>query len=122
VVVNSGTIKGPTALDFQGVNPTLSLLLGSNIQGVVNTVEALNLNVQEGLNLRLTIEEENGFGRLNIGSPYITVGNTETIAVVDRTGFTMQADVLEDLSDSVLDSIYRGKYDYLHCCDLHCGG
>ena len=122
-VTNSGTILSAQsyALQFTGTNPTLTLLLGSNIQGGVITDSALNLNVEEGLNLRLTIEETNGFGRLNIPSPYVKIGNTETIAVVDRTGFTLQADVLEDLSDSLLDSIYRGKYDYLHCQELHCG-
>lgn len=123
-VTNSGKIKSVLsyALQFEGANPTLSLLLGSNIEGPITSLSPLNVIVQEGLNLRLTIDDaSNGFGFLNIGSPYITVGNTETLAVVDRTGLALQADVLEDLSDSVLDSIYRRRFFYLHCCKPHCG-
>ncbi len=118
-ITNSGTIKSSQsfALNLSGTNPTLTLLFGSNIQGEIQvSTDPLNLNVQEGLNLRLTIDDSsNGFGTLGIDSPYITVGNTETIAVVDRTGLSLQADVLEDLSDGILDGVFRRRIPYLYC-------
>ena len=123
-LTNSGTIKSAQshALRFTSTNPTVSLLLGSNLQGTITSTSPLNLTVQDGLNLRFTIDDDsNGFGALNIDSPYVTVGNTETVAVVDRTGLALQADVLEDTTDSILDDIFRREYFYLHCCYPDCG-
>ena len=117
-LINSGTIKSVSAnaINFTGANPTLSLKRGSNLQGTVNSDNALNLIVERGLNLRLTIEELNGFGTITTSMPYVTVGNTETISTVDQSSFAMQSDIIEDLSDSILDAIYRNQDYYMNCC------
>lgn len=111
-VLNSGTIQAQqgAALDFNGADPTLSLMMGSNLQGTVETVDPLALVVQRGLNLGLTLES-GSFGTLSIDAPFVQVGNT--IAVIDPTGFAIQADVVADLSDTLLGSIYRHRYI---CC------
>ncbi|NGX46554.1 MAG: hypothetical protein K940chlam2_01746 [Chlamydiae bacterium] len=114
-VINSGTIYSAlsNALDFQGSTPTLTLLRGSNIQGPVkvsNSAASLALNVEKGLNLALTLTGNN-FGTLGISLPFVQVGST--IATVDPTGLAMQADVAADLSDTILDGIYRHR---LSCC------
>ncbi|MCH9626872.1 MAG: hypothetical protein S4CHLAM2_05030 [Chlamydiales bacterium] len=117
-LINSGTIKSNQsfALLLGGTNPTLSLLRGSNLQGPVQAVDdSLNLNVQTGLNLALTLDPGGmGFGTLGIESPFVLVGNT--INVIDRTGLAMQADLLADLSDPILNNIYRHRTAFSCAC------
>ncbi|MCC5831877.1 MAG: autotransporter domain-containing protein [Chlamydiales bacterium] len=115
LVVNSGTISSAAAaLDFSGLNPRLELLSGSNLQGSVETVNPLGLTVDRGLNLSLTLGS-GSFGDLAINAPFVLVGNT--IAVIDTTGFAFQADLLADLSDTLLSSIYRHRF----VCCTPCG-
>ncbi len=123
MIANSGTIvaleSGTYALNFEGSNQTLNLLRGSNIQGavIVSSIFALNLNVETGLNLALTLDPASSrtYGSFGIQAPFVNVGNT--VAVIDPTGLAMQADVAADLSDTILNNIYRHK---LSCC-VPCG-
>lgn len=119
-VLNSGTIRSAEALtlNLTGANPTVTLLRGSNLQGPVRTIDLLNLNVETGLNLALTLTNDSvGFANLGITAPFVRVGNT--IAVIDPTGLALQADVIADLSDTILSGIYRCR---LHCCNCCCQG
>jgi len=125
-IVNSGTIRtaddSSSALDLQGTNQTVSLLRGSNLQGFVQTInDGLNLNVETGLNLALTLEPFSaGFDNLGIEAPFVLVG--QTIAVVDPTGLALQADVLADLSDTILDGIFRHRAVFTcPCVPYGCG-
>lgn len=108
--INSGTIKAAYsfALNFHGLNPTLTLKPGSNLQGGVGTVEALNLNVEKGLNLDLLLGYGT-FGDLDIENPYIIaydgLADQYRIITLDRAGFTLQADFLADLSDGILETL-----------------
>lgn len=119
VLINSGTLKSVQrhAVNFSGSNPTLNLNRGSILIGSVESSSAaLNVGIEKGLNQRLTINDNsNSFASLNINQPYITVGNTETVATVDPTSFVMQSDMLEDLSDSILDAIYPNREFFLNC-------
>jgi len=112
-IINSGTIRSTQgfALNLQGTaSQTLSLLRGSNLDGGVHveTVD-LDLNVETGLNLALTLDPTStaGFGTLGIDAPFVILGNT--IAVIDPTGLAMQADVVADLSDTLLNGIYHQR-------------
>jgi len=68
----------------------------------------LNLNVETGLNLALTLDPGGlGFGTLGIEAPFVLVD--KTIAVIDPTGLALQADGLADLSDTIFDGIYRHR-------------
>ena len=114
-LINSGTISSAQsfAIESEGSDTTFTLLQGSNIQGPVRIVDVLNLNIEKGFNLALTLTDDSaGFGTLNIDAPYAILDNT--IVVIDRTGFAMQADVIADLSDTVLADIYRHRFD---CCN-----
>ncbi|MCC5832644.1 MAG: autotransporter domain-containing protein [Chlamydiales bacterium] len=121
-VINSGTIRSREsfALLFQNeTNPTLTLLRGSNLQGLVQVTEdLLNLNVETGLNLALTLTDvSSGFNNLGIEAPFVLLA--DTIAVIDPTGFTLQPDLIADLSDTILNNIYRCRLD---CCgSCSCG-
>jgi len=121
-IFNAGTIRSAQSFAINyagGTNFNLSLLRGSNLQGTVNvTGETLNLSVETGLNLALTLTDASpGFGTLDIEAPFVILGNT--IGVVDPTGLAMQADVLADLSDTILDGIYR--YSSCKCDPCRCG-
>jgi len=121
-IINSGTIRSLRgfALRLTGLNQTLSLLRGSNLQGGVLVGDtALNLNVETGLNLALTLDNTStaGFGALGIDAPFVLVG--DTITVIDPTGLAMQADVVADLSDTILNGIYRHRT--CHCTPCGCG-
>jgi len=120
-IINSGTIRVAAAnafvLNLTGIDPTLSLLRGSNLDGNVNVgATALNLNVETGLNLALTLNS-GSFGSLGIDAPFVLVGST--ITVIDPTGLAMQADVVADLSDTILNGIYRHRT--CHCTPCGCG-
>ncbi|MCH9627247.1 MAG: hypothetical protein S4CHLAM2_08820 [Chlamydiales bacterium] len=112
-LINGGTIKGGAGFSAivytdSSTNPTLTLLRGSNIQGSVNSfTDPINLNVESGLNLLLTLSN-GSLGSLGIEAPFAVV-NDNTVAVIDRAGFALQADVLADLSDTILGGIYRNK-------------
>ncbi|NGX53624.1 MAG: hypothetical protein K1000chlam4_00338 [Chlamydiae bacterium] len=112
-IINSGTIRSAQsfALTISGTNPTLTLLRGSNLQGKVLATPSFNLNVETGLNLALTLTQ-GSFTALGISAPFVQVG--QTIAVIDPTGLALQADVATDLSDTILDGIYRHR---LGCCN-----
>lgn len=114
VLTNSGTIRSSNyAINFSGADSTVNLLRGSSLQGAVRSVNPLNLNVETGLNLALTIEGD--FAALGIDAPFAQVGSV--VGVVDPTGLSLQADVLADLSDTILDGIYRQR---IGCC-TSCG-
>ncbi|MCH9626876.1 MAG: hypothetical protein S4CHLAM2_05070 [Chlamydiales bacterium] len=118
-VVNSGTIVSTqaNALNFAGASPTLTLLRGSNLQGAVQATNPLALNVQNGLNLALTLGS-GSFDALNIDAPFAQVGNT--IAVLDPAGFAMQSDILADLSDTFLGGVYRYRTAFPCRCFSPC--
>ncbi|MCC5832936.1 MAG: hypothetical protein JJU12_07850 [Chlamydiales bacterium] len=107
-IVNSGRIRAADgfAIQSEGFNPTLTLLRGSNLQGPVGIFsDFLTLNVETGLNLLLTLTpDSDGFSPFQIDAPFVQVGNT--IVVIDPTGFVLQANVIADLSDTVLSNIY----------------
>lgn len=117
-VVNSGTIISEQAeaiLFESSSNPTLVLQQGSNLQGRVGSISHnLNLNVEKGLNLLLTLSDaSNEFGNLNIDSPYVLLNNKQ-IAVVDDTLFHMQEDMAADISDNILGGVFHD------CCPNPC--
>jgi len=122
-IINSGTIRSTQsfALNLLGTtSQTLSLLRGSNLQAGVHLENAnLNLNVETGLNLALTLDPTStaSFGILGIDAPFVLVGST--ITVIDPTGLAMQADVVADLSDTILNGIYRHRT--CHCTPCGCG-
>ncbi len=72
-IINSGTIRSAKhfALDISGTNPTLTLLRGSNLQGDVQITPLVNLNVETGLNLALTLGK-GGFSTLGISAPFVS--------------------------------------------------
>ncbi len=114
-IINSGSVHSSTthAIRFDEGNSTLTLLRGSTIQGSVFTNKPLNMNVESGLNLYLSLDAGGDtFHNLGINAPFVRLG--QTLAVVDPTGFALQADVAADLSDTVLDGIYRHR---LSCCE-----
>ncbi|MFZ0565019.1 MAG: autotransporter domain-containing protein, partial [Chlamydiales bacterium] len=122
-VINSGTVISAQdfAIFLSGADPTLSLLRGSNIQGpVFPSSSPLNLNVETGLNLVLTLDTGGTFGALGIEAPFALVGN-DLIAVIDPTGLAMQADVVADLSDTILDAIYPHRTGFPCCIPCGCG-
>ncbi|NGX61970.1 MAG: hypothetical protein K940chlam9_01462, partial [Chlamydiae bacterium] len=110
-IINSGTIIAKSneglgfAISFFDSNPTLTLLRGSNLQGqVFSRDDPLNLNVETGLNLALTLNSAGmSFGELGIEAPFVRVG--DVVGVIDPTGLAMQVDVLADLSDTILSDI-----------------
>lgn len=114
---NSGTIRVPTgeAIRFQSANYFLSLLRGSNIQGAVVLTGGGTraIEVQKGLNLALT-NVGNSWTTVDAeGNPFVLSGNT--LAVVDRTGFAIEVDILDDLTASILNQ--RKCYN---CCACSC--
>ncbi len=110
-IVNSGTIRGVgPAIVMDGANPTLTLLRGSNVQGSIFFSDPLTLSVEKGLNLFMDLDGT--FATLNIDAPHVQVG-TDVVGVIDPTGLTLQPDVIADLSDTILDGIYRHR---LGCC------
>lgn len=115
VLTNSGTIRSSNfAINFSGTGSTVNLLRGSNLQGAIRSVNPLNLNVETGLNLALTIQGD--FAALGIEAPFVQLGSV--VGVVDPTGLSLQADVLADLSDTILDGIYRYR---IGNCGPSCG-
>lgn len=119
-IINSGTIKSSEAFAVifnGGLRANLSLLRGSNLQGRVGYFDhPLSLNVERGLNLALTFDDTSpGLITRGVDAPFILAGNT--IGVVDPTGFAMQADVVADLSDTILNGIYRHRFC---CCHSSC--
>ncbi|MCH9626875.1 MAG: hypothetical protein S4CHLAM2_05060 [Chlamydiales bacterium] len=119
-VVNSGTIVSlqANALNFAGTDPSLTLLRGSNLQGAVQTTNPLDLNVQRGLNLALSLAS-GSFDTLNIDAPFVLANGA--VAVVDPTGFAVQADAVADLSDTFLGGIYRHRAAFPSVCADTCG-
>ncbi len=113
VLANSGTIQGTAAaITMQGTNPTLNLLKGSNLQGLIEVGNPLNLGVETGLNLALTLNS-GSYGSVAISAPSVQVG--AVVGVIDPTGLALQTDVVADFSDAVLGSIYRHRLG--GCCD-----
>jgi len=114
-IINSGTIRSEQSFALHlsgGATPTVSLLRGSNLQGrVLVNDDDVNLNVETGLNLALTLDSTSsaGYGKLGIEAPFIILVEDKTIGVIDPTGLSMQADVVADLSDTILGGIYRHK-------------
>ena len=117
-VINSGTIYSAQffALYFNGANNVLTLLRGSNLQGPVRVDSNFTLNVERGLNLALTLDS-GAFDNVGISAPYVVKNNV--IAVIDRTGLALQADVAADLSDTIFGALYHHR---LSCCaPCRCG-
>jgi hypothetical protein len=121
-VTNSGTViasnPAGAAFSFSGANPTLNLQRGSNIQGRVALTQAGTLNVQKGLNLALTTTG-NVFTTITTqGAPFATSGNL--VAVVDRTGFAMEVDILDDLTAVIMNNLgSQYCFDCNDCCDVY---
>lgn len=116
-IINSGTIIAElsNAIEVNGLNTSLTLLVGSNIQGTVALNELTSVAVERGLNLALTLTPTSvGFGPLFIDAPFVLIG--DTLAVYDPTGLGMQTDVLADLSDTVLNDIYRRRTGFACPC------
>ena len=116
-IINSGKLRSAqdSALSLEGSNLELTLLRGSNIEGkVVFLGDPVDVNVETGLNLALILDpaSDTTFGELGIHAPFVQVG--DTLAVIDPTGLTLQADVLADLSDALLSGIYRHRF---RCCN-----
>ncbi len=111
-IINSGILSSVGSLAINDISGdlTLTLLRGSNIQGGVEVIAPLNVNVETGLNLALTIDSSD-FGAFGIQAPYIQVG--AILGVIDPTVLTLQPDVIADLSDTILNGIYRHR---LGCC------
>jgi len=106
LIINEGTIQGADAtLYLTGSSPTFAPALGSVIAGPISTQQPLNLIVAQGENLVLSLQSGGTFGALNIVGPY-ALSKDAQIAVVDPTGFAMQADTTADLSDTILSGIY----------------
>lgn len=108
-IMNSGTIISEQgyAIHFEdSTNPLLTLQKGSNLQGDVGSIgDPLNLNVENGFNLLLTLSDDSeDFGKINSESPYILL-NGKAIAVVENTFFALQEDVAADMSDTILGGI-----------------
>lgn len=126
-VTNGGTIIATTnpnniAIALGSSNATLNLLRRSNIQGAVAVALPSTLNVQKGLNLALTVTPLSGAGAFTTinteGAPYATSGNL--IAVVDRTGFAMEVDILDDLTAVVMNNLgSQYCFDCNDCCDTY---
>lgn len=124
-VTNSGTIianSDPSnfAILLGSTNPTLNLQRGSNIQGAVAIALPGTLNVQKGLNLALTTTPLSGAGAFTTittqGAPFATSGNL--IAVVDRTGFAMESDILDDLTAVIMNNLgSQFCFDCNDCCE-----
>ncbi|NGX54888.1 MAG: hypothetical protein KR126chlam2_00508 [Chlamydiae bacterium] len=108
---NAGIIRSAQsdALNL-GNSHTLSLLRGSLLEGTVSVGSSFTLIVERGLNLFLTLGS-GGFDSLDVSMPFVQVGST--IATIDPTGLAMQADVAADLSDTLLDGLYRHRFG---CC------
>lgn len=119
-LINSGTIKSNdvNAISILASvdNPMLTLQSGSNIQGLVYVDSlALDLNVEKGLNLQLSLNQFGAdFGDLDVDGAYVLL-NGKQIAVLDKTLYAMQVDMAHDLSDAILDHI---DHD---CCREICG-
>ncbi len=122
IITNNGTIianSDPTsfAISLDGANTTLNLQRESNIQGAVQLTQNSTLNVQKGLNLALTTTGAGAFTTITTeGSPTATRGNL--IAVVDRTGFALEVDILDDLTAVVMNNL--GRQYCLDCCESDC--
>ncbi|MCH9626871.1 MAG: hypothetical protein S4CHLAM2_05020 [Chlamydiales bacterium] len=121
-LINSGIIQSleAQAVFFDSPGLTLTLLPGSTIRGAFSATEPFDLNVERGLNLALTLTPASpGFGALGIDAPFAVLGNT--VHVIDRTGLAMQADFVADISDPILNNIYRGRTAFSCACYDSCG-
>lgn len=108
-ITNSGTIfGGVAAVLFHGGENTLTLLAGSNVQGLLDiaSIGGNTLSIGKRLNTALAYTyvgltvEANG-----IPYAYADVGNYRVLAVVDPTLFAAEADMVADLSRSVGNAI-----------------
>lgn len=120
-ITNNGTIIANTgstsfAISLEGLNSTLNLQRESNIQGAVQLTQASTLNVQKGLNLALTTTGLPFSTITTEGSPFATSGNL--VAVVDRTGFALEVDILDDLTAGIMNNL--GNQYCLDCCNDDC--
>lgn len=122
-IVNNGTIIAnsdatSSAILLSGANPTLVLQRRSNIQGAVTVAVPATLEVQKGLNLALTTTGLPFSSITTQGAPFATSGNT--VAVVDRTGFAMEVDILDDLTAVIMNNL-GSQYcqDCNDCCESY---
>ncbi|MCH9626873.1 MAG: hypothetical protein S4CHLAM2_05040 [Chlamydiales bacterium] len=118
-VINSGTIVSEQSISINfgsdpDTNPTLTLLRGSNIQGIAQA-GSLNLNVETGLNLAFLMDTATGFNQLGIEAPFALNG-IDFIGVIDPTGPSIHSDIAADLSDTFLNGIYRHRTAFAACC------
>ena len=107
-VVNSGAVGSGAAGDgifIFGLNPNLTLLPGSVIQGDLDLSGGgtRTLNVGNGLSVALTFitppDVINTFG-----APFVQLGNQ--VAVVDPTALSQQDEMLVDLTSGIFNSIH----------------
>ena len=105
-LTNSGTIigTGGTAIRETGAaNTLLTLLPGSNIQGLVDLGGGVNtLNVGNGLNTVTTFTAALPTIITN-GAPFATQGTT--VAVVDPTFLSLADNLVSDLASSIFSSV-----------------
>lgn len=123
IIVNNGTIIAnsnitSSAILLAGSNPTLVLQRESNIQGAVTVAVPATLEVQKGLNLALTTTGLPFSTITTQGAPFATSGNL--VAVVDRTGFAMEVDILDDLTAVIMNNL-GDQYcqDCNDCCETY---
>ncbi len=106
-IINSGQIssKEGFAIWLQAENPTLTLLPCSRIIGPLTSQnDLLNLNVEKGLNLILTLDETSmDFGKVNIEDPYIL--EPKMVTVVSPSSFAVQSDAVVDISETLLNAL-----------------
>lgn len=89
---------------------TVELLAGSKIQGDIVMPQESLLIIGQGQNLNLATRNTSGGGitppsLISSKSPYVLFGNR--IFVIDRSLFQAEADVLADLSDTVVHSVHQ---------------
>ena len=105
-LTNSGTIIGTVReaiLEFGVGNTLLTLLPGSNIQGLVDLGGGVNtLNVGNGLNTVTTFTAALPTIITN-GAPFATQGTT--VAVVDPTFLSLADNLVSDLASSIFSSV-----------------
>ncbi len=107
-LTNSGTImgrNGPAILETGSVDTTLTLLAGSKIQGAIDLGGGTNtLVVGNGLSIANTFATRPQVIVTN-GAPFAVDGNR--VAVVDPTLFAMTDEIVTDIADASLNTIYH---------------
>ena len=105
-ITNSGTISGALgAVKFTGAGNTLTLLAGSNVQGILDLAGdgGNSLVIGRRLNTALRFTAVPEVATETNGMPYVAFGGI--LAVVDPTLFAAEDDMVADLSRSIGNAI-----------------